>query len=96
MTPSSDGILESPLDLFDILRGKVANLLGCEKDEVDSAREFTSYGLSSIEGLSLLGDLEELVEMELPDSLLWDYPSLGQLADHLRRRLADADAGNLA
>ena len=49
MSASSGETLDSARDLHDILRGKVADLLGCEPDEVDSSREFTSYGLSSVD-----------------------------------------------
>jgi len=83
------GTLGNPSELSRILRLRVADLLGCDVDEIDSVKEFTSYGLSSIEGLSLLGDLEDLVGLELPDSLLWDFPTLEKLTQHLLQQLEE-------
>jgi acyl carrier protein len=73
----------------------VAKLLGCAESEVDLTREFTEYGISSLDGLALLGDLEDLVGRRLPDSLLWDYPDLERLTRHLQQQIPAPSLGDL-
>ncbi len=65
------------------LRDIVSELLECGPAEVDADRKFTDYGLSSIEAIAILGDLEDWLDLDLPTNTLWDYPSLDRLAGYL-------------
>jgi acyl carrier protein len=74
------------------LRMQIAVQLGIEPEHIDIFRPFTEYGLDSIVGVSLAGDLEEWLDLALSPTLLWDYPSIATLARHL----ADAIDGSPA
>jgi acyl carrier protein len=61
----------------------VARELGVPLGSVELTRAFPSYGLSSITGFTLTCDLSEWLNVDLPADLLWDYPTITELAEHL-------------
>ena len=61
----------------------LAEQLGLAPQEIDVQKPFTEYGLDSIVGVSLAGDLEEWLGLQLSPTLLWDYPTIAMLARHL-------------
>lgn len=62
---------------------QLAEQLGIACEHIDSRISITEYGLDSIIGVSLAGDLEEWLQLELSPTLLWDYPTIELLAQHL-------------
>ncbi|SRR5713226_4999168 len=70
----------------DWLVARVAHLLDQPKSEIDITLPFSSYALNSITTVGLTGELEELLEITLPATLIWDYPSIELLARHLAVR----------
>ena len=62
---------------------KVAKLLELNPYEIDIEREFSEYGLDSVEAVNLSGQLENYLECRLSPTLLWDYPNIETLAEYL-------------
>ena len=60
--------------------GAALNVAG---ESLDPAKPFSSYGLDSIAGYTLTLELAEWLERDLPASLLWEYPSIAELAAFL-------------
>ncbi len=56
----------------------------------------TQYGLDSIAALTIAGELEEGLGLDLPSTLLWDRPTIGDLADYLVEALAERAASSVA
>lgn len=54
-----------------------------EQGSVATDRNLAEYGLDSIAALTIAGDLEDELGVELPPTLLWDYPSIDDLANYL-------------
>ena len=65
------------------LTTQLAEQLGIACEHIDSRIAITEYGLDSITGVSLAGDLEEWLQLQLSPTLLWDYPTIELLAQHL-------------
>lgn len=65
----------------------VAEMLEIEPSEVDMALEFNDYGLDSSAAVGITGDLEEWLERELDPTLLYDYPTIESIAQHLASEL---------
>ncbi len=65
------------------LIAKLAEKLEIDSGEIDPHTDLTDYGLNSIEAVNLSGELENFLERRLPPTLLWDYPTLAELAKHL-------------
>ena len=79
---------------------KVAELLAVEPAKLDVREPFTNYGLSSMTGVILSGDVEHWLGLKLSPTLAWEYPTIEGLARYLAAELklpagpdeADADA----
>lgn len=51
--------------------------------EIDIHKDFSEYGLNSIEAVNLSGNLENFLGRRLDPTLLWDYPNIHALALYL-------------
>ncbi|MGB9039149.1 MAG: acyl carrier protein [Acinetobacter calcoaceticus] len=71
----------------EIIRTLVAKEMRVEPQTLDPQQKFTSYGLDSIVALSVSGDLEDLTQLELEPTLLWDYPTINELAEYIVSQL---------
>jgi acyl carrier protein len=61
----------------------LVELLPIEKDEVDVTTPFERYGLDSSAAVTLTGDLGDWLGRNLDPTLLYDYPTIETLAQHL-------------
>ncbi|OWY64660.1 hypothetical protein B7486_46050 [cyanobacterium TDX16] len=61
----------------------VAQLLGISTQEVSTTLAFDSYGLDSSAVVSLIGDLEHWLKIDLSPAILFDYPTIESLSQHL-------------
>lgn len=61
----------------------VADLLSIQSDEVEITLPFDRYGLDSSAAVGMTGDLEDWLGLELDPTLLYDYPTITTLAEHL-------------
>lgn len=74
--------LES-IDIRDWLVQRIAALKNVDEESIDIKKAFTEYGLSSLEAVSLSGDLEELVGLRISPTIVFDYPSISSLSEYL-------------
>ncbi len=65
------------------LRHQLAETLNTSPDEIDIRQPFISFGLDSAQAVGLAGDLEDYLGRTLPPTLIWDYPTIEELARHL-------------
>ncbi len=65
------------------IRQAIAEVLGVEPAELDPRAPIASFGLQSVEMVGLVGELEQWVSRELPATLIWEYPTIEGLAQHL-------------
>ena len=65
------------------LKTRLAHHLQVVPAEVDPHCPFSSYGLDSAAAVSLSGELEEWLQQQLSPTLIYDYPTIAQLAQHL-------------
>ncbi|MGL5796529.1 MAG: acyl carrier protein [Waterburya sp.] len=81
--------LPSKLDLQTWIVNYVAELLEVEPEKIDVTIAFDRYGLDSSAAVGLAGDLEDWLERELDPTLLYDYPTIESLSEHLVEYLSD-------
>lgn len=67
----------------DWLISHLATYLKVCPDEIDIREPFACYGLDSSVAVSLTGELADWLEHELEITLLWEYPSIQKVAQHL-------------
>lgn len=61
----------------------LAKALKTPPGRLDADAPFARYGLNSLDAVTLVMDLEEQLGIELPPTLLWDYPTINKCAAHL-------------
>jgi acyl transferase domain-containing protein/acyl-CoA synthetase (AMP-forming)/AMP-acid ligase II len=62
---------------------RLAQRSGVSPEKLDTSRPFTDYGLDSLSGVALMGELERWLDRSLSPTLLWNYPSIDQLVRYL-------------
>jgi acyl carrier protein len=72
----------------DWLVAQFAEILGIPPQEIDPNEPLMGYGLGSIQALTLVADLEDWLGRELPATLLWDCPTMGELIKYLSQEPA--------
>ncbi|MBD2448800.1 acyl carrier protein [Nostoc sp. FACHB-152] len=65
----------------------LADLLEIEPEEVDVTIPFDRYGLDSSAAVGMTGDLEDWLKTEIDPTLLYDYPTVEALVQHLSLEL---------
>lgn len=84
MNPQNIVVKEiSASEIQDWLVAYIANLLEIESEEVDVTIPFDRYGLDSSAAVGMTGDLEDWLGKEVEPILLYDYPTIEALAQHL-------------
>ena len=76
------------------LISRLAELMRVSPEEVDVQEPFANFGLNSIDAVSLSGDLEDYLNLPLPATLLWDFPTIETLSQHLSVEASGDDAAN--
>jgi acyl carrier protein len=65
------------------LVSRLAEMRGMDAKDIDITKEYSYYGLSSLEIVLLVTDLEEWLGRPLDPTLLWDYPTIQSFSDYL-------------
>ena len=76
-TPRTAGAIES------WLRENIARLGQISPDDVDSHTPITDFGLESLMLFALAGDLANWLAHDIATTLLWEYPTIAEIAAHL-------------
>lgn len=80
---------ERAVELERLIRAEVARVLGLASvDQVPLDRSFMELGVDSLMAIDLRNRLRGALGLEFSATLVWDYPNVRALADHLLERLA--------
>ncbi len=75
--------------LVELVRGVTAAVLGFENPEdIDPARAFADFGLTSLTAVDLRGRLSTATGLRLPSALAFDAPTVRAVVDHLTAELS--------
>ena len=70
---------------------RAAGVLGVSPSQLSSEQPLAELGLDSLMSLELRNQIQVLVEGKLPSTLLFSYPSVTALAEHLLERMPVRD-----
>lgn len=62
---------------------RVAEILRIPIQEVRVDEEFANLGLNSVHAVTLSGELEDLLQVEVDPTLVFEYPTIASLASHV-------------
>lgn len=79
-------------ELLSHLKQQLAQVLKITPARIHEQKPFGALGLTSLLGLEYRTRLEQTLTISLPATLIWNYPTLTKLVDHLLARLELADA----
>jgi acyl carrier protein len=71
---------------------QLAEQLRLDPTTIKITEPFTRYGLDSIDAVTLVGDLEDWLDLDLPDTLFWDHSTVEKSAQYLEENYDLADA----
>lgn len=71
------------LEIQEWLVSYIAKSLELNAEDVDVTRSFDRYGLDSAVAIELTGDLSTWLGVNLDPMLLYDYPTIEALVQHL-------------
>lgn len=69
----------------------MAESFGVQVPAIADASRFSEFGMDSVRAVMLINALEEWLGLELPPTLTWDNPSIGEMANHLAGLLSRDD-----
>lgn len=75
--------MPQPTDVESWMVSYLADLLEIPQSEVGLTDSFETFGLDSVAIVSMTSDLSKWVGFELKSDLLFQYPDIRSLADHL-------------
>ncbi|WP_227979257.1 type I polyketide synthase [Nocardia spumae] len=78
--------------VLEVVRGQVAGVLGhISGDAIDPATPFTELGFDSLAGVEFRNRLAKVTGVQLPSTLVFDYPTAAAVATFVRSRVGDAE-----
>src|SRR5205809_1019242 len=90
-------MIRSPL--ADAIQERIVNSisrrLGVDSRSIDVRRPFAEHGLSSLEAVSLVRQLAEELDIPIPATATWDYPTIERLSLRLASDCAPSQAARL-
>ena len=76
-------LIVSETQLKEWLVKRLSELMQIKAETINIKDTFSSMGIDSLKAVELSGDLETLLKRELPSTLVYDYPTIEQLARYL-------------
>lgn len=83
--------LMSESEIQDWLALQVAEQLGVEEAEIEIDVPFDSYGLDSVQIMSIANLGKQHFGLELSPLVIWNYPNIESLSRYLERELQTSD-----
>ena len=72
-----------PAQVEEIITGLLATSLGTTPDQVQKDRSFSEQGVDSIIGVEVVNNINDTLKTSLKATVLFDYPTIRQLAEHI-------------
>src|SRR5262245_14925542 len=84
---SSTSINIVNIDVKQWIKVWVSQRLAIPINDIQMEKEFSYYGLDSMAGLMLALELEALLGVPVPPTIIWDCPNLNKVAGYILKQL---------
>ncbi|SFR72410.1 Phosphopantetheine attachment site [Agromyces sp. CF514] len=71
------------------LMGRVVAYGKVDAGTFDATTPLADLGLDSVYALTLCGDIEDEFDLDVDPTIVWDHPTIGELAAGISERLAE-------
>ncbi|KJH71718.1 hypothetical protein UH38_11505 [Aliterella atlantica CENA595] len=78
-------------EVQDWLANQIAEQLGTDADEIDIRVPFDSYGLDSVQAMSIANFGKQHLGLNISPLVMWNYPNIESLSQFLAEELAQAN-----
>jgi acyl carrier protein len=75
-------------EIEQFITSKLRDTFEINIESFDKSQTFEAYGIDSISAVRMVGELEDLMDMELSSTLLWEYNSIEKLTAYLSQLFA--------
>lgn len=83
--------LMSETEIQDWLAVQIAEQLGIDEAEIEIDVPFESFGLDSVQTMSIANLGKEKLGLQLSPLVIWNYPNIESLSRYLAQELATSD-----
>jgi len=83
---------EARRKLIAFLRRQVAAVTGASENEVLPDTPLGSLGIDSLKAGELTSELEQGFDIDLPSTLVWNFPTIAQIAEHIALQIQSQPA----
>lgn len=87
--------MSSTEELRTWLAETIAGYVRCELGDIDPDLPLAEYGLDSVSAMTICADIEDHFGLIVEVTLVWDHPTLGELAGALAAELAASPSEGL-
>lgn len=78
-------------DVQDWLADQIAEQLGVDPDEINIRASFDSYGLNSLQAMSIANLGKQHLGVQLSPLVIWNYPNVESLSQYLAEEIKAAE-----
>lgn len=71
-----------------ILIKKLSEIKNLDNIKLDIDEPFENYGIDSIKAIYIVGELEEIFNLEFPSTLLWEHNTIRKLTNYIKNSLS--------
>lgn len=91
MEPQLTAKQMSAEEVQDWLASQIAEQLGTDADDIDIRVPFDSYGLDSVQAMSIANLGKQHLGLNISPLVMWNYPNVESLSQFLAEELAQAN-----
>jgi len=70
---------EAKRQLSSWLVKKLSTINDLNESEIRLDKPVANYGLDSLHALAIAGELEDMLDVEIPSTMLWEYPTIEKM-----------------
>ena len=71
--------------ITNVITAAIAEQAGVQQDSIDITLSFNHFDLDSLKAVIVLNRIEKFLGFDLSPTLVWNYPTIRELANHLAK-----------